>query len=178
MKKLLCFLGILVLLGLTALPPVLRIVMPDYGEEKEESIKKSYSILACSSEDFLVNTRYVNNKINILVFSRNIEKDITLETDNDELEENADQNENNNDTILEDNTINYDKLEKEFDNLFGRLKDSNNVTYDLQEDVEVISIDFSLSNHENLEISNYTKTINEQKNYYESLNLTCTIKEV
>ena len=58
MKKLLCYLGILVLLFLAVLPPVLRIMLPEYGEEKEEEVVIVTTVLSCTSDDFIVNTSY------------------------------------------------------------------------------------------------------------------------
>ena len=66
MKKLLCFLGIILLLFLAVLPPVLRIVLPDMGEEENEVVHENV-ILNCSNESYIANTSYQNEKVMMIV---------------------------------------------------------------------------------------------------------------
>ena len=74
----------------------------------------------------------------------------------------------------EDMTINNNTpLDEAFDN----IKTDTTITYNEQEDSEVISIDFDIYDHKELDLSLLNKSLAEEKTYYESQGLTCTVKE-
>lgn len=156
MKKILCYLGILVLLGLTILPPMLRVFMPDQGEEEEEVVKIESVALACTSDKYMVNTNYKNNKVQMIV----IKKIINIDESNTEETEESSEN----------------VIETEMDMTFQALKEYGDIVYNVLNDGEAIKLDFSISNHEKLNLSTLTKLPEDQKTYYESQGLTCIIR--
>lgn len=150
MKKILCYLGILVLLFLLLLPPALRIFLKDKETVVEEPVVKN--ILVCKNDDFITTTRYEGVDIKKIAIKRNKEQD---------LEEGAE--------------IVYDtNLDKIIDN----IKSDPTLIYEETDEFKMITIDFEVSNHKELDLSLITKPINDQKAYYEAENLTCSIKEL
>lgn len=150
MKKILCYLGILVLLFLLFLPPALRIFLKDKETIVEEPFVKN--ILVCKNDDFITTTRYEGVDIKKIAIKRNKEQD---------LEEGAE--------------IVYDtNLDKIIDN----IKSDPTLIYEETDEFKMITIDFEVSNHKELDLSLITQPINDQKNYYEAENLTCSIKEL
>lgn len=150
MKKILCFLGIIGLLVLTFLPPVLRVVMKD--KKTEEVVKKESGILFCSNLEYVINTSYQNDKIQMIVIKKI-------------------------NTIPETDSNNNLKSESELDQIFDNLKKQTDLIYNEEENGETIAIDFSVSDHDTLDLSKITNNIEKQKNYYESQNLTCSVRK-
>lgn len=164
MKKLLCFLGIILLLFLAVLPPVLRIVLPDMGEEENEVVHENV-ILNCSNESYIANTSYQDEKVMMIVFKQLRTTDSN--TNNDQEDPTI---ENEEDTSnLEQSNI------EELDEAFEDLKTESNITYNVLEDGEVIEIDFTVSNHETLNLTKFTNNLADQRAYYENLGLTCLV---
>ena len=153
MKKILCYLGIIILLCLTLLPPVLRIMLPDKDQVKEEIVIKN-QILSCEGERFITKTIYDNTKIQMIVIKR-----LNPVSSNVENEDTS------------------SVLTSELDIIIDSLKNESGVTYNILEDGDVLGIDFSLDDHSKLNISKINQDINLQKNYYESKNLTCLVIE-
>ncbi|MBQ8472309.1 MAG: hypothetical protein IJ501_02270 [Bacilli bacterium] len=152
MKKLLCYLGILVLFILAFLPPALRIFLPDKGEEKKDEEVIERSVLSCSSDTFITNTSYENNKIQMILVKK------------------LNQVDESGNPIEED-------LTSALNLTFTDLKDEGDIVYTETDDGEVIQIDFSVTTHDYLSIKNLTKGILDQKTYYEQQGLTCTIRK-
>ena len=156
MKRLLCYLGILVLFCLTLLPPILRITLPDYSEEKTEETIVVTTILSCTSDDFIVNTSYENENIRMIVMKKMNEVENLPDDDSD--------------TQIEE-------TENELLTTFLDLKTKGGVTNNILEDGEVIALDFKLYTFENLNLTKFTKKIQEQQTYYESQGLTCITRK-
>ena len=164
MKKALCFMGILILLFLVFLPPALRLFLPDKEVEIVEEEPKN-QLLVCKNDRFGISTSYDNNKVYRINFKR-----FKLLTDNDtETEDNDTEVEDDDESTIDNNTT----LDKAFDN----IKTDSTITYTDQEDSEIISIDFDIYDHKELDLSLLNKPLEEEKNYYESQGLTCTVKE-
>ena len=164
MKKLLCFLGIILLLFLAVLPPVLRIVLPDMGEEENEVVHENV-ILNCSNESYIANTSYQDEKVMMIVFKQLRTTDSNTNDDQeDPTIENGEDTSN-----LEQSNI------EELDEAFEDLKTESNITYNVLEDGEVIEIDFTVSNHETLNLTKFTNNLTDQRAYYENLGLTCLV---
>lgn len=62
-------------------------------------------------------------------------------------------------------------------NLFDSLKNEKNINYSTSNDGEIISIDFTISNHADLKIDDLIKNVEEQQKYYEQEDLVCNIKK-
>jgi len=144
MKKILCYLGIVVLLALVMFPPVLRIVLDDPVVEEESNIVERI-ILTCSNEGFVASTIYDNDKINMIALKK---------------------------IDIEDESITGEDLIS----IFNKIKNKGDVVYHTTDDGETLSIDFSLSEHSNLDIDWLTNNLEEQKEFYEEQNLTCMIR--
>ena len=183
MKKLLCYLGVLLLLGLAVLPPALRMFLPESKENEEEQILNESVLLFCKNDKYEVSTTYETNKINMIAFKKykdmnEIESDDELinqddinddlENDENELEDKSENNENIQDNIVE---------ETELDKIFNYLKNSENIIYNNLSDSEAVGLDFNSNNYENLDLTNLKKNYEEQKTYYETKGLTCTIRK-
>ena len=150
MKKLLCFLGILVLLFLVLLPPALRIFLP---KEKEENVATTIvrKNLRCSNDKYIIGTSYDNENIKSIVIKKFITND---------QEENSNQESN---------------AETEIDQIFTTLKKELPSGVSTQEDGEAITIDFSVEDNLDLSIKKLNRSIEVQKSYYENQNMVCTI---
>ena len=159
MKKLLCYLGIILLFGLVLFPPILRIVLPEKNEENKSEVVER-KILSCSNKEYITSTSYDNQNINMIIIKKL--------NQNDEVE-----TENNTEEIDESNNT----TGKEFIDIFESLKYKSTVVYNVLEDGEVLSIDFTLSDNKELNLTSLTKEIEEQKEFYENQNLSCIIKK-
>ena len=146
MKKLLCYVGIIVLLGLVLFPPILRITLPDKKKVKKQEVITS-NILSCQNDLFVVKASYENKKVKMIVI-----KKLLLEEDNNS-----------------DKSINLMQA-------FNKSKENSNVIVNSLDDGEVISIDFSVSDPETFNISYLTQDLDEQKSYYENEQLVCSIR--
>ena len=163
MKKILCFLGIIFLLFLAFLPPVLRIVLPDIEEKKE--IVHENVILNCSNESYIANTSYQDEKVMMIIFKQLYPTDSNT---NDDQEDPTIENEEDTSNLEQSNI-------EELDEAFEDLKTESNITYNVLEDGEVIEIDFTVSNHETLNLTKFTNNLADQRAYYENLGLTCLV---
>ena len=164
MKKILCFLGIIFLLFLAFLPPVLRIVLPDIEEEKKEIVHENV-ILNCSNESYIANTSYQDEKVMMIIFKQLYPTDSNT---NDDQEDPTIENEEDTSNLEQSNI-------EELDEAFEDLKTESNITYNVLEDGEVIEIDFTISNHETLNLTKFTNNLADQRAYYENLGLTCLV---
>jgi len=183
MKKVLCYLGIVVLFGLGVLPPVLRIFYKDEDKKEVETIESI--ILVCTSDTYMTTTSYENDEVKKIAIKKIIannledsEVDDSTETDDssDVVEDEDMNNEDLNDSELESSD---EELKTGMDILFDSLYESENenLIRNTLEDGEVVWIDFNTSKYEDIELSNITKLPEDQKEYYESLELTCIIRK-
>ena len=164
MKKILCFLGIILLLFLAALPPILRIILPDMGEEENEVVHENV-VLNCSNESYIANTSYQDEKVMMIIFKQLYPTDSNT---NDDQEDPTIENEEDTSNLEQSNI-------EELDEAFEDLKTESNITYNVLEDGEVIEIDFTISNHETLNLTKFTNNLADQRAYYENLGLTCLV---
>lgn len=164
MKKILCFLGIILLLFLAALPPILRIILPDKMEEEKEIVHENV-ILNCSNESYIANTSYQDEKVMMIIFKQLYPTDSNT---NDDQEDPTIENEEDTSNLEQSNI-------EELDEAFEDLKTESNITYNVLEDGEVIEIDFTISNHETLNLTKFTNNLADQRAYYENLGLTCLV---
>lgn len=161
MKKILCYFGIIVLLGLVLFPPILRIVLPNKEEDNKNEVIERI-ILSCSNQEYIANSSYDNDKITMIIIKKlNVSSDRETEFYQNQLNE------------LTDTTLTGNELKE----LFESLKDKSTVVHNVLDDGEVISIDFSLSDNKELNLTSLTKNVQEQKNFYESQKLNCMIKK-
>lgn len=164
MKKILCFLGIILLLFLAVLPPILRIILPDKMEEEKEIVHENV-VLNCSNESYIANTSYQNEKVMMIIFKQLYPTDSNT---NDDQEDPTIENEEDTSNLEQSNI-------EELDEAFEDLKTESNITYNVLEDGEVIEIDFTISNHETLNLTKFTNNLADQRAYYENLGLTCLV---
>ncbi len=164
MKKILCFLGIILLLFLAALPPILRIILPDKMEEEKEIVHENV-VLNCSNESYIANTSYQDEKVMMIIFKQLYPTDSNT---NDDQEDPTIENEEDTSNLEQSNI-------EELDEAFEDLKTESNITYNVLEDGEVIEIDFTVSNHETLNLTKFTNNLADQRAYYENLGLTCLV---
>ncbi len=168
MKKVLCYLGIFVLLGLALLPPILRIALPNV-EETKETIVISSKILSCSNDVFLANTSYENEKVKMIILKKLFSKE--------EIERRKGLQEGLDDEEAQVLELETESLKsKELNDLFESIKEKSDILHNVLEDGEIVSIDFSVSEHKDLKIDDITQKMEEQQLYYENQELTCIIK--
>lgn len=156
MKKILCFLCLILLLVLIALPPLLRSLIKDDTNNTNEEIQVKNTILSCSDNNYILKTSYKNDIISMIVAKKSIVKDDNIENKEDDIEETP---------------------KSSFDSQFEFLKEIPLISYKELEDGDVVALDFSIYDFKEYDLSNFIKTKQEQKNYYESLGFTCTIIE-
>lgn len=152
MKKLLCYLGILVLLFLLFLPPALRIFLKDKDATLDDDSNKTNETLVCKNDNFTINANYSGDDVLMIVLKRAIKEE------SDDLGEEV------------------SAPLKDLNELFDSIKDDQTITYNRLEDSEVVGIDFEIYKHENLKLNLITKPIKEQQQYYESLNFKCLVR--
>ena len=70
MKKLLCYLGILVLLFLLFLPPALRTFLKDKDATTNEDNNKTNATLVCKNDNFTINANYSGDDVLMIVLKR------------------------------------------------------------------------------------------------------------
>ncbi len=168
MKNVLSYIGIILLLGLVLLPPILRMSLPKKNDEDQQIDRKSY-ILSCSNQEFTINTSYDQEKINMIVIKKIFtQEEIDKRKNIDENIENLDEQLLDSDTIV----LKYQEIVDMFDN----LKNKSTVIYNVDDNGEVVSIDFSYDQHKELEINKLTQKMDAQQIYYEKLDFACTIK--
>ena len=177
MKKVLCWLGIVLLIFLIALPPVLRIVLPAKVEEEEE-VKLIRKTLSCNSKVFLSATSYENDVVKMIVIKKsftnpNLDTDTNTatETDTETDTEEEVKPETEPDTDIKD----YENTD--LAKLFEEAKKDSRVVIEEVEDGEIIKIDYTVSDYSGLEIEDLNKPINDQFTYYEDNGLVCSILE-
>lgn len=152
MKKLLCYLGILVLLFLLFLPPALRTFLKNKDATTNEDNNKTNATLVCKNDNFTINANYSGDDVLMIVLKR------VIKEESDDLVEEV------------------STPDKELNELFDSIKDDQTITYNKLEDSEVIGIDFEIYKHENLKMNLITKPIKDQQQYYESLNFKCLVR--
>ena len=156
MKKIIYYLGIIILFSLAVTPPILRIALPDQDKKEDKKINKEMTMLVCTSDKYMTVTNYEDEKINRIMLKKinQINNEIT-----EEQEEISNVNTNELDTYFNELTLNGDILHNEV------------------ADGQILTIDYSVSNHSNLKIDNLTNSIEKQKNIYQSYGLTCEIRK-
>ena len=168
MKNAMCYSGIIIIIIFILLPPILRLTVPDIIFEeniKSEIVRKN---LRCSSDRYSVTTSYDNDVINLIVIKKYMSKE--------ELEQDTNPDIKENDTNTNVSTPSIDNASKiDFDNVFERLKEQKNSEVIVQDDGEVISFDFSVSDNSQYDIAKIIQPFEEQQRYYESQNMSCSI---
>ena len=194
MNKPLCYLGIFIILFFILMPPILRIVLPSKESLSTITVEKRL-LLACQSTNYFTTTNYVDEKVTMVMIKKNIplkeKSESEIETINDETENNSSidegQNEINNELIDGDTTETSENSEFEkslnttsddFNQIFSDLASNAITVHTVMEDGEVIKIDFANLESSELIGGDYiSKTLNQQKEFYESMGLSCSIRE-
>ena len=148
MKKVLCYLAIVVLILLISVPPLIRVLYPKV-EEKPIVIEK-YSMLTCTKDSYTINESYKNDKALSIKFTRLLD-DQNLEVSND----------NN-------------ALEFVLDNELKKIVNANIV--DEQAEIKMISylLEYRNVTEESLtNLSNYRLPLQDQVNHYQAHGYTC-----
>lgn len=167
MKSVLCYLGILVLLVLGALPPVLRTFYHPEEENKEDMIIES-AILVCTNDNYMTTTSYEGDEVKKIAIKKIITTNLE-DGENVEQEPNTEQK--------EDEDIKIESVKTEMDLLFDTLKENEDVVYNTVDNSEVIGLDFSISKYETVDLTNLVKSKEDQMKYFQSLDLTCSIRK-
>ena len=105
---------------------------------------------------------YQNEKVMMIIFKQLYPTDSNT---NDDQEDPTIENEEDTSNLEQSNI-------EELDEAFEDLKTESNITYNVLEDGEVIEIDFTISNHETLNLTKFTNNLADQRAYYENLGLT------
>ena len=148
MKKVLCYLAIVVLILLISVPPLIRVLYPKV-EEKPIVIEK-YSMLTCTKDSYTINESYKNDKALSIKFTRLLD-DQNLEVSND----------NN-------------ALEFVLDNELKKIVNANIV--DEQAEIKMISYLLQYNNvtEESLvNLSDYRLPLENQLTHYQAHGYTC-----
>ena len=168
MKNVLCYTGIILLLGLFLFPPILRLTLPERKEEDKKIDMNNY-ILSCSNQRFVINTSYEQEKIKMIVIKKIYTKEeIDRKKHLDENIENLDEQ------LLDPDT--YVTKYQEIVKLYDDIKDKTTINHEISNDGEVVSIDFSVNDHKELEINKITQPLESQQKFYERLDFVCTLK--
>ena len=155
--KLLCYLGIFVLLLFIILPPLFRMVFPEEEIINEEPKKLIMNLTCVKTDDFMdykikttINTNYVENEISNSIFTYEVEYM---------------------DSIFSDEEIIIEEYET--------LKRLNNVDFNEEGNKYTLSIDyvnFDYSNEESL--ANHRMMIASQMQYYTQEHFECRTSKI
>ena len=147
MKNVFCYLGILLILCLVLFPPVLRIVLPEKKKEEKKVVIETY-LLYCASDEFIAINTYEGDNIKLINLKKmNQVEDYEYEMGKDLLK------------------------------IFNSIQNKGDTLYNVVEDGELITIDFSVSTHPKLEIDDLKNGLTAQKKYYENQGLVCEIRK-
>lgn len=165
MKKILCYLAIVVLLVFIVLPPVLRLTMK---EENEEPVvpKDVIEMLQCTKNEDSLSISYLNGKTyNIRYTEKIVEVAPDIEDENkDELDDN----------VLDNARINPINTTNDDDRSFKEvLEGYAHVKKTSKEGKMIYSLDLSSSEVYDRFANKFKKEINEQMAYFKSLGYTC-----
>lgn len=168
MKNVLCWFGIIIILALVVFPPVLRLTLPK-KTETEKIIETRNYVLACTNPRFIINTSYEDDVVKMIVM-----KKIYTEQEKDKRKKIDENIENLDEQLLDPDTttVKYQDIIKIFEN----IKDKTSITYNVLDDGEVITIDFSVNDHKNLPLEKLNQNMEKQQKYYERLDFSCVIK--
>ena len=150
MKKLLCYLAIIILISFIAVPPLLRAFYND--DNKQPVIIDKFELMTCKKDDYIISSSYKNSEIVNIRFAYYEEK-LNIETDDDE---------------------------KMFELIIARsLKNDTKTNLDIKEDDQIIyTLKIDEATGKTLEeLEEYRLKIDEQKTLYEANEYTCNIIE-
>lgn len=147
MKNILCYLGIILLIALILFPPILRIALPD-REKIKQVVTEERIILSCSNSEYIANTSYNNQNIEMIAIKKIINENI-------------------------EDSITGDKFVKVYDS----LREKGDVVLETTDDGEILKIDFSVSDNKGLNLVDLTKNVDEQKIFYEEQNFSCIVRK-
>lgn len=147
MKNILCYLGIILLIALILFPPILRITLPD-REKIKQVVTEERIILSCSNSEYIANTSYNNQNIEMIAIKKIINENI-------------------------EDSITGDKFVKVYDS----LREKGDVVLETTDDGEILKIDFSVSDNKGLNLVDLTKNVDEQKIFYEEQNFSCIVRK-
>ena len=153
--------------------------------------------LSCDGKLFLTRTRYENDVVKSIIIKRNnVENtegegnpspDVDTNTDNQEETSETETDTTETDTTTDPNgETNQDtseetspetKDESEFEPIFTALSEDSRVALNEVEDGVVITIDFAVTNIDNVVIDNLNKPSTDQQTYYEEHGMTCSVIE-
>jgi len=155
--KLLCYLGIFVLLLFIVLPPLFRVLFPEEEEMKKEETKLIMNLNCVRTDDFVeykvkttINTNYIEGAINDSTFTYEIEiVDDMMTNDSIEIEE------------------------------YEALKKVSNVDFEENGKKYILKIDYSKFNYSNEPLlQKHRSSINEQMFTYSEDHFECETTKV
>ena len=150
MKKLLCFLGIIIIIFLVLLPPMLRIFLKDKDEKSSTfEVEITSYLLYCTNEEFVVINTYEEDKTTLINIKRLIQDDEEYEY----------------------------QTGSGITNFFDNIKALGDSSYQKMNDGELITINTSNFNNSNISIKNFTNEAVLQKTYYQNQGLNCEIRK-
>lgn len=153
MKKVLCYVAIVVLLIIIILPPVFRAFIPESIDEGDKP-KQEIVLLNCTRADESINMPYLDGKLNKIKYTFNTPVDIN----NDE-----------NQTFENDNEpMTIKKVLKTLSNTEKRDDTDGTTTY---------SLDMNEAGVIDLVPAEYRDTKENMKTYYTNLGYTCNFME-
>ena len=156
--KVICYLGIFILLLFIILPPLFRVLFPKEEEDVKEEENKLVTNLSCEkTQDFveyklktIIKTNYIDGNIDNSKFTYEIEfVEDFLEEDEIEIDE-------------------YDDLKK-----------VSNVDFEEKDNVYILTINYSKFDYSNEPLlENHMKTITEQMKIYSDEDFECEISKL
>lgn len=147
MKKNLCYISIIILIMLIALPPLTRIF---YKEKEEIIVPAKYFFLTCSKGEYVINESYRNNEALSIKFKRPLDDE-------------------NLDVYSDENALEFN-LDKEIKNLVNA---SNEDEEDNKQFISYLLEYRNIVEDKLSGLSNYRMSIDNQITYYQSHGYNC-----
>jgi len=156
LKKVLCYVAIVILLIFIILPPSLRIFAKDDFEEKPKDV---VTLLTCTKNVETVNMPYLNGNLVSIKYTFQLENNQTNENDfpNDNLD-----------------NITNDNINSELKNMLESISTTQITT---ENDLTTYALDMKNINNSNLVPSKFKDNSTNMKIYYNNLGYTCNIIE-
>ena len=166
MKKLLCYVAIVILLVIIILPPVFRAFVPENFDESELPPKQEIVLLNCKRSDETINLPYLDGKLNKIKYTFNTP--ILVDDENEPIDDdnNSNENETNDNEINEPMTLK--KVLENIPNTVIRNDTDGTTTYSL--DMNEIGV-------VDLVPAEYRDTSSNMKSYYTNLGYSCNFIE-
>lgn len=165
MKKVLCYIAIVILLIFIILPPILRVFVDDINVDNKP--KEVVELLICTLDQEKINMPYINNKLVNIKYTFPINEDDNILSD----------------SLIDNNGDIYGDINENSkiilvgESLKNTLETIPNIKKDSNDGKMTYTLDMNDVNNSSLLPAKYQDSIGNMKTYYTSLGFSCNIMQ-